>query len=85
VRFITSLSAITVALLLAAGVAHADNYADTITLFKNAGDSAAFFPKSYGFAVFPTVGEAGFIVGGARSMSSSLVRLSLPQALAPWR
>jgi len=46
-------------------VACADNYADTITLFKNAGDSAEFFPKSYAYAVFPTVGEAGFIVGGA--------------------
>jgi lipid-binding SYLF domain-containing protein len=53
-------------LLLAAGVAYADTYADTIALFKNAGDSAGFFPKSYAYAVFPTVGEAGFIIGGAR-------------------
>jgi lipid-binding SYLF domain-containing protein len=53
------------ALLLTGGIAFADNYADTITLFKNAGDSAAFFPKCYGYAVFPTVGEAGFILGGA--------------------
>jgi len=53
------------ALLLTAGVASADNYADTIALFKNAGASAEFFPKCYAYAVFPTVGEAGFIVGGA--------------------
>jgi lipid-binding SYLF domain-containing protein len=52
-------------LLLAAGAAHADSYSDTIQLFKNAGESANFFAKSYAYAVFPTVGEAGFIVGGA--------------------
>jgi lipid-binding SYLF domain-containing protein len=52
-------------LLLVAGVAHADKYADTINLFKNAGASASFFNRCYGYAVFPVVGEAGFIVGGA--------------------
>jgi lipid-binding SYLF domain-containing protein len=54
-------------LLLIAGVAHAHagKYSDTIALFKNAGESASFFQKSYAYAVFPTVGEAGFIVGGA--------------------
>src|SRR6266478_8176406 len=52
-------------LLLAAGVAHADKYSDAIASFKNAGDSAGFFQTCYGYAVFPTVGEAGFILGGA--------------------
>lgn len=45
---------------------HADAYQDTIELFKNAGESAAFFHDSYGYAVFPTVGKGGFVVGGAR-------------------
>jgi lipid-binding SYLF domain-containing protein len=62
-RFFVALAPV---LLLAAAAAYADTYSDTITLFKNAGDSAGFFPKSYGYAVFPTVGEAGFIIGGAR-------------------
>ena len=53
------------ALLLAGTVARADDYADTTALFKNAGASAAYFAKSYGYAVFPTVGEGAFIVGGA--------------------
>jgi lipid-binding SYLF domain-containing protein len=53
------------ALLLVAGIAHAGNYTDTINLFRNAGESSAFFHKSYAYAVFPTVGEAGFGVGGA--------------------
>jgi lipid-binding SYLF domain-containing protein len=56
-----------VALLLvtAATAARADNYSDTVALFKAAGDSATFFKRSYAYAVFPTIGEAGFIVGGA--------------------
>jgi lipid-binding SYLF domain-containing protein len=53
-------------LLLIAGMAHAaGKYADTISLFKNAGESSSFFSNSYAYAVFPTVGEAGFVVGGA--------------------
>lgn len=43
----------------------ADDYQDTIDIFKNAGESGVFFDKSYGFAVFPTVGKVGFVVGGA--------------------
>jgi lipid-binding SYLF domain-containing protein len=52
-------------LLAAAGSAQADSYSDTIALFKNAGDSAEYFSKSYGYAVFPTIGEGGFILGAA--------------------
>jgi lipid-binding SYLF domain-containing protein len=47
------------------GVAHADSYSDTMTLFKNARESASFFHKCYGYAVFPTIGKAGLGVGGA--------------------
>lgn len=53
-------------LLAAAGAAQADSYSDTIALFKNAGDSALYFSRSYAYAVFPTVGEGGFILGAAR-------------------
>jgi lipid-binding SYLF domain-containing protein len=53
------------AMFAAAGVANAGKYADTITLFKNAGESAAFFQNSYAYAVFPNIGEGGFVVGGA--------------------
>jgi lipid-binding SYLF domain-containing protein len=77
VKFITGLSASSMVLLLTAGVAHADKYADTIALFKNAGESAAFFPKSYAYAVFPTVGEAGFIVGGAHGKGHVYVQEKL--------
>ena len=43
----------------------ADSFSDTVTLFKNAGESAWFFSNCYGYAVFPTVGKAGLVVGGA--------------------
>src|SRR5713226_9692530 len=61
-------------LLLAASVAHADKYSDTVTLFRNAGDSAGFFGTSYAYAVFPTIGEAGFIVGGAHGKGRVYVK-----------
>jgi lipid-binding SYLF domain-containing protein len=53
------------ALLLVAGIAHAGKYSDTSSLFRNAGESSSFFNKSYAYAVFPLVGEAGLGVGGA--------------------
>jgi lipid-binding SYLF domain-containing protein len=52
-------------LMTSAATAWADNYSDTIALFKNAGQSAAFFDNSYAYAVFPTIGKGGFVVGGA--------------------
>ncbi len=58
-------AAIVLTLGLLAGVAQADSSRDTIGLFRNSHESAAFFDKSYGYAVFPTVGKAGYVVGGA--------------------
>lgn len=51
--------------LLIALTARADEYDDTIAVFKNAGQSASFFAKSYGYAVFPTIGKGGLGVGAA--------------------
>src|ERR1700761_745590 len=53
------------ALLALASVATANEYTDTVQLFKNAGESADFFKTCYGYAVFPTIGKGGFVVGGA--------------------
>jgi hypothetical protein len=41
----------------------ADSYTDTTALFRNAGQSGSFFHNSYGYAVLPTVGKGGFVVG----------------------
>lgn len=48
-----------------ATVAWADEYQDTIQLFKNAGESGGFFENSHGYAVFPTIGKGGIGIGGA--------------------
>jgi lipid-binding SYLF domain-containing protein len=60
-----SMCAVLVLAGVSVGVARADGYDDTIHNFKQAGKSGTFFAKSYGYAVFPTVGGAGFIIGGA--------------------
>ena len=54
-----------VALLLAGAASFADSYQDTVQLFRNAGQSGQFFAGCYGYAVFPTIGKGGFVVGGA--------------------
>lgn len=63
--FSRALFILTAGLWMSVSVADTDSTRDTIALFKHAGQSAAFFDKSYGYAVFPTVGKAGFVVGGA--------------------
>lgn len=54
-------------LILGAPLATAagDKYAGTVELFRKAGESSKFFGKSYGYAVFPTVGKGGVGLGGA--------------------
>ena len=53
------------ALLLIGAAAYAGKYSDTINLFRHAGESSSFFQRSYGYAVFPKVGEGALGVGGA--------------------
>ncbi len=52
-------------LVFTASTALADEYQDTINVFKNAGESGTFFKSAYGYAVFPTIGKGGVGVGGA--------------------
>ncbi len=59
------IQALLVLSLLTASLAWADNYADTIKVFKNAGESGKFFQNAYGYAVFPTIGKGGIGIGGA--------------------
>ena len=42
----------------------ADEYSDTKKMFQNAGASN-MFESAHGYALFPTIGKAGFVVGGA--------------------
>ena len=55
--------------------ARADEYGDTIKVFRDAGESGTFFAKSYGYAVFPTIGKGGIGIGGAIAPA---MPLSLP-------
>ena len=51
--------------LLVCVAAFADEYSDTVTVFRKAGESSKFFANSYGYAVFPTIGKGGVGIGGA--------------------
>src|SRR5580704_7857343 len=57
---------VTLGLLLGSVAAYANESRETIELFKHAGESAVFFTDCYAYAVFPTIGAGGLIVGGAR-------------------
>ena len=46
-------------------LAHADNYEKTIENFKKSDAVRPFFQSAYAYAVFPMVGKAGFVIGGA--------------------
>jgi lipid-binding SYLF domain-containing protein len=59
-------SSVTLGVVLSSISAYADEPHDTVELFKHAGESAVFFADCYGYAVFPTIGAGGLIVGGAR-------------------
>jgi lipid-binding SYLF domain-containing protein len=50
---------------LASRPAAATTYAEAIDTFKKAGTSATYFGKSYGYAVFPSIGAGALGVGGA--------------------
>ena len=41
------------------------DYSGTIEVFRQSPVVQSFFENSYGFAVFPTIGKGGFVVGGA--------------------
>jgi len=45
--------------------AWADDFDETIAVFRKASQSGAYFGKSYGYAVFPNIGKGGVVVGGA--------------------
>ena len=52
-------------LMLAGSIASADEYSDTIAVFKKGGESAKFFDNSYGYAVFPSIAKGSLGVGAA--------------------
>ncbi|HAC79796.1 MAG TPA: hypothetical protein DCG06_05845, partial [Deltaproteobacteria bacterium] len=61
-RFLLVLATLSVA---SSGAASDDTYSKALRVFKEAGQSEAYFSKAYGYALFPTVGKGGFVIGGA--------------------
>lgn len=45
--------------------AESKDYSSTIEVFKDSPVVTKFFDNSYGYAVFPIIGKAGFVVGGS--------------------
>ncbi len=43
----------------------ADNYDGTLDVFESSPDLKPYFDNAYGYAVFPTVGRGGLVVGGS--------------------
>ena len=55
----------TLLLLCGSAVVVADEYSDTVGIFKAAGESSKFFNHAYAYALFPTIGKGGIGIGGA--------------------
>ncbi len=71
-----------------ASIALADSYSNAVEVFKKSPAVQPFFENAYGYAIFPTIGKAGFVVGGAygegkvyqaskMTGTSSIVKLSI--------
>jgi lipid-binding SYLF domain-containing protein len=54
-----------VASMFGAGAAQAATDRAATNLFRNSDESSEFFKKSYGYAIFPTVGKGGLGIGAA--------------------
>lgn len=54
--------------------AAADDYEDAVKIFRDSSHSVQFFGKSYGYAVFPTIGKGGFGIGGAHGSGRVYVK-----------
>ena len=57
--------ALYLSIFIAAVAASADEYSSTISIFRDSPVVEKFFDNSYGYAVFPLIGKAGFVVGGS--------------------
>jgi len=51
--------------LALANPVQADKFTDTIEVYKKSESVQPFFKSAYGYAVFPTVGKGGIVIGGA--------------------
>ena len=59
------LSAMMIIVSYFGNIAQADNYSNTIEVFKKSKAVQPFFKNAYGYAVFPTIGKGGVGIGGS--------------------
>jgi len=59
------LSAMMIIVSYFGNIAQADNYSNTIEVFKKSKAVQPFFKNAYGYAVFPAIGKGGVGIGGA--------------------
>ncbi|MCW8943069.1 MAG: YSC84-related protein [Gammaproteobacteria bacterium] len=64
-KFRLFLSFVFSALVLIPVYAVAEDYSDSIKVFKDSPVVEPYFNKSYGYAIFPTIGKGGIGIGGA--------------------
>ena len=60
--------ALALSLLMGSMAVLADEYGDTESLFRQAGASAGYFSRCYGYAVFPMIAKGGLGVGAAHGL-----------------
>ena len=56
---------VVILILASSNLAQADKFSDTMSVFKKSKAVHPFIKSAYGYAVFPTVGKGGFVIGGA--------------------
>jgi len=67
-RVVWKVTALSIALSLVGCAATPGKYLDAKDNFAAAAETKKYFDSSYGYALFPTIGKAGVIVGGARGV-----------------
>jgi len=66
IKWSALISVLLTALLAFSPMAHgADEYSGTIKVFKDSPLVKEFFSNSYGYAIFPTIGKGGLVVGAS--------------------
>ncbi len=78
--FTQRIATITLLLSLVFTSAWADKFSDTQQMFEDAGISK-MFTSAYGYALFPTIGQVGFVVGVhlEKAVSMSRANISVTQ------
>jgi lipid-binding SYLF domain-containing protein len=58
-----------------------EDYANAIKIFRESNISKNFFDDCYGYAIFPSIGKGGFILGGSYGNGKVFRQENLPEGL----